>query len=257
MKIAGHTFLVTGGASGLGEATVRKIVQQGGNAVILDMNEQRGQEVATELGQSSVLFVKTNIVSEEDVSKAISATVSKFGGIHGVINCAGVASAIRVVGKNGAHPLAEFNKVLSINLTGTFNVLRLAAAYMSKQEPVNADGERGVIINTASVAAFEGQIGQAAYSASKGAVFAMTLPISRELSAFGIRCLCIAPGTFDTPMLKSLPQKARDSLATQVPFPKRLGDPSEFAHLVAHMIENPMLNGECVRIDGSIRMSAM
>lgn len=256
MKITSHTFLVTGGASGLGEATVRKIVKEGGNAVILDMNEQRGQDLANELG-AQALFVKTNIVSEEEVTKAIAAAVAKFGGIHGVINCAGVASAIRVVGRKGPYPLAEFNKVISINLTGTFNVLRLAAAQMAKQEPVSADGERGVIINTASVAAYEGQIGQAAYSASKGGVLAMTLPISRELASFGIRCMCIAPGTFETPLLKALPQKARDSLATQVPFPKRLGNPSEFAELVGHIIENSMLNGESIRIDGSIRMSAM
>ena len=194
----------------------------------------------------------------ESVKKSIESAISKFGAIHGAVNCAGVASAQKVVGRTSPYPLQEFNKVMTINVTGTFNVLRLAAWYMSKQEPVDSeDKERGVIINVSSVAAYEGQIGQAAYSASKGAVMAMTLPISRELGALGIRCVTIAPGIFDTPMLANLPPKVRESLAKQIPFPSRLGKTSEFAHLVSHIIENSMINGETIRLDGSIRMSAL
>jgi len=205
-----------------------------------------------------VLFAKTDVCDEKSVQQALDAGVRKFGGIHGVVNCAGIGAPSRVLsGKGAVHSLKGWERVLSINLTGTFNVLRLAAAIMAKQQPVTKDGERGVIINIASVAAFDGQIGQAAYSASKGGVVAMTLPIARELGALGIRCNTIAPGIFMTPMMAALPEKAQQSLATQVPFPKRLGDPAEFAAACVHMIETSYWNGAVVRLDGSIRMSAL
>ena len=251
MKIQNNTFIITGGASGLGLATTQMIVENGGNAVILDINEDAGKIVESD----KILFVKTDVSNEEQVQNAIDLAIKTFGGLHGVCNCAGVGPAQRVVGKNGVHSLAFFSKVVSINLIGTFNVIRLATNVMQNNEP-NEEGERGIIINTASVAAFDGQIGQAAYSASKGGIVAMTLPIARELARMGIRVMTIAPGIFETPLLASLPQDAQDSLGKQVPFPSRLGRPSEYANLVKHIIENQMLNGEVIRLDGAIRMNS-
>lgn len=250
MQIAGKTFLVTGGASGLGGATASVLREAGANVAILDLNASIGKKHAEEIG---ALFAQTDVTSEDSVKQAVQGAVDAYGEVNGVINCAGMGFASRVVGRNGLHPLEFFSKVIQVNTVGTFNVIRLAADVIKDAEP-NADGERGVIINTASVAAFEGQIGQAAYSASKGAVVSMTLPIAREFAAFGIRVCSIAPGTFDTPMLGMLPQEARDSLGKQVPFPSRLGDPREYGMLAKHIIENPMLNGEVIRLDGAIRM---
>jgi NAD(P)-dependent dehydrogenase (short-subunit alcohol dehydrogenase family) len=254
MNIQNKTFLVTGGASGLGLATAKMIIENGGNAVILDVNAEAGAKAEVDLGKA-VKFVKTDVANEEQVQNAIDISVSHFGGVHGVANCAGVGPAMRVVGKNGPHALDFFSKVININLVGTFNVIRLATNIMQNNEP-NEGGERGVIINTASVAAFAGQVGQAAYSASKGGIVAMTLPIARELARMGIRVMTIAPGIFETPLLASLPQEAQDSLGLQVPFPPRLGKPNEYANLVKHIIENMMLNGEVIRLDGAIRMAA-
>jgi len=254
MKIENKTFLVTGGASGLGFATAKMIVENGGNAVLLDVNEKAGTTAQTDLGAKSK-FIQTDVTSEEQVQNAVSQSVDTYGSIEGVINCAGVGPAKRVVGKDGPHPLDFFQKVININLIGTFNTLRLVADKMQNNEP-NTEGERGIIINTASVAAFDGQIGQAAYSASKGGIVAMTLPIAREFARMGIRVMAIAPGIFETPLLASLPQEAQDSLGKQVPFPPRLGRPSEFANLVKQIIENTMLNGEVIRLDGAIRMGA-
>jgi len=245
--------LVTGGASGLGGATVDMVVQAGGNAVILDVNEATGNALASRLG-GRVRFVKTDVTSEADVQRAVDTAVQSFGGVHGAVNAAGIGVAERVLGKEGPQPLANFTRVIHINLIGTFNVIRLAAASMSKNEP-NEAGERGVIVNTASVAAFDGQIGQAAYSASKGGIVGMTLPIAREFARVGVRVMTIAPGTFDTPLLAGLPEAARQSLAQQVPFPSRLGRPAEYAALVRHIFENEMLNGEVIRLDGAIRMA--
>lgn len=252
MQIAGKVFLVTGGGSGLGEATVRALAESGGRVVIADVKEEMGQALAGELG-GGARFVPCDVASEQSVREAIGSAVDHFGGLHGVVNCAGVALAIKVLGSKGPHPLDAFSTILNINLAGTFNVIRLAAQAMS-QFPASESGERGVIVNTASVAAFDGQIGQAAYAASKGGVVAMTLPIARELGRFGIRVVTIAPGTFDTPMLAMLPQEVRDSLAAQIPFPPRLGRPCEFAALVRHIVENEMINGETIRIDGALRM---
>jgi NAD(P)-dependent dehydrogenase (short-subunit alcohol dehydrogenase family) len=251
MNIQNQTFIITGGASGLGLATTKMIVENGGNAVVLDINEQAGKSLESD----KILFVKTDVSNEEQVQNAIDLAIKTFGGLHGICNCAGVGPAQRVVGKNGPHSLEFFSKVVSINLIGTFNVIRLATNVMQNNEP-NEGGERGIIINTASVAAFDGQIGQAAYSASKGGVAAMTLPIARELARMGIRVMTIAPGIFETPMLSSMPQDVQDSLGKQVPFPSRLGRPSEYANLVKHIIENQMLNGEVIRLDGAIRMNS-
>jgi NAD(P)-dependent dehydrogenase (short-subunit alcohol dehydrogenase family) len=254
MTIENKTFIITGGASGLGFATAKMIVENGGNAVLLDINSEAGEKSATDLGVKAK-YVKTDVANEEQVQNAIDLAVETFGGLHGIANCAGVGPAQRVVGKNGPHSLDFFTKVVNINLIGTFNVIRLATNVMQNNEP-NEDGERGVIINTASVAAFDGQIGQAAYAASKGGIVAMTLPIARELARMGIRVMTIAPGIFETPLLASLPQDAQDSLGKQVPFPPRLGRPSEYASLVKHIVENQMLNGEVIRLDGAIRMGA-
>jgi NAD(P)-dependent dehydrogenase (short-subunit alcohol dehydrogenase family) len=254
MKIENNTFLITGGASGLGFATAKMIIENGGNAVLLDINEMAGQQAELGLGNKA-RFVKTDVCSEEQVQNAIDQAVNTFGGLSGVINCAGTGPAMRVVGKNGPHALDFFSKVITINLIGTFNVIRLATNFMQNNEP-NEEGERGVIINTASVAAFDGQIGQAAYSASKGGIVAMTLPIARELARMGVRIMAIAPGIFETPLLASLPLEAQESLGKQVPFPPRLGRPSEFATLVKQIFENIMLNGEVIRLDGGIRMGA-
>lgn len=254
MQIKDNTFFVSGGASGLGEATVRMIVENGGNAVISDINTDAGTALEKALGKST-LFVKTDITNEEEVKTALNLGTAKFGAIHGLVNCAGLGPAMRILGKNGVHELAFFQKIIQVNLIGTFNTLRLAADRMQHNAP-NEEGERGVIINTASVAAFEGQIGQAAYSASKGGIVAMTLPVARELARTGIRVMAIAPGIFETPLLAAYTQEVRDSLGAQVPFPPRLGKPAEYARLVKHILENPMLNGEVIRLDGAIRMAA-
>ncbi len=254
MQINNNTFLITGGASGLGFATAQTLISSGGTAVLLDLNEEAGKKAQQSLGNKA-LFVKTDVVKEEDVKNAIEKAKSTFRNIHGIINCAGVGLAKRVVGKEGPQSLDFFNKVVQINLIGTFNTIRLVAAEMQHNTP-EASGERGIVINTASVAAFDGQIGQAAYSASKGGIVAMTLPIAREFANMGIRVNAIAPGIFETPLLAGLSQEAQDSLGKQVPFPPRLGKPSEFASLVKHIIENEMINAEVIRLDGGIRMAS-
>lgn len=253
MEIKGLTALITGGASGLGEATARRLHAHGANVVVIDLNEERGNALVHELGER-IKFQKTNVADEAQVQAAIDLAISSFGTLHAAINCAGIGSALKTVGKEGPHPLDVFKKVIDVNLIGTFNVIRLAAFAMERNEP-NEGGERGVIINTASVAAFDGQIGQAAYSASKGGVVGMTLPIARDLARSGIRVVTIAPGLFATPLLASLPEEAQASLGKQVPFPPRLGRPDEYAQLAAQIIENQMLNGEVIRLDGAIRMA--
>lgn len=254
MNVKDCIAVVTGGASGLGEACVRTLVKEGGRAVIFDLQDERGTNLAAELG-ASCLYTKTDVTSEESVQASIARAVEVFGTINAAINCAGVGAAAKVLSKKGPYPLKAFNWVVQINLIGTFNVIRLAVEQMAKNTP-NAAGERGVIVNTASAAAFDGQIGQAAYSASKAGVVGMTLPIARECAEYGIRVMTIAPGLFDTPMLALLPQEARDALGASVPFPKRLGNPMEYAMLAKHIIENTMLNGEVIRLDGAIRMAA-
>lgn len=251
MEIQGNVFIVTGGGSGLGAATARRLAGQGATVVIADINEEAGSAVADSLGERAY-YHRTDVTDPTSVEQLV-ALAENSGPLCGVINCAGVAIATKVLGREGPHDLASFSRVIQVNLIGTFNVIRLAAEAMAQSEP-NAEGERGVIINTASVAAIEGQIGQAAYSASKGGVVGMTLPIARELARHGIRVMTIAPGLFDTPMLAGLPEKARQSLAEQIPFPSRLGDPAEYARLAQHIIENPMLNGEIIRLDGALRM---
>lgn len=253
MQIQGHTFLVSGGSSGLGAACVRRLAALQANVVIADINREVGQALADELG-GSVIFAYSNVTEEASVKSAVAGAIERFGNLHGVINCAGIAIAKRVLGKEAPHELDAFAKVVGVNLIGSFNVIRLAAAAMAQNEP-GQDGERGIIINTASVAAFDGQIGQAAYSASKGGVVGMTLPIAREFARLGIRVMTIAPGIFDTPMMAGLPEAARVSLGQQVPFPSRLGHPDEYAALAQHIIENTMLNGEVIRLDGAIRMA--
>ncbi|MBI1814408.1 MAG: 3-hydroxyacyl-CoA dehydrogenase [Deltaproteobacteria bacterium] len=252
MKIEGSVAIVTGGASGLGEATVRMLVANGGRAAILDRPQSNGTQMAAELGKN-VIFTPADVTNEGEVSAAVAKATEAFGTVHVAVNCAGVGAAMRTVSKSGPMPLEIFTKVIEINLIGTFNVIRLAAAQMQKNQP-NDEGERGVLINTASIAAFDGQIGQAAYSASKGGVVGMTLPIARDLASLGIRCLTIAPGTFDTPMLAMLPEPQRQALGAQIPFPSRLGRPSEYAALARHIIENPVLNGETIRLDGALRL---
>lgn len=252
MQIKDCRAIVTGGASGLGEATTRNIAANGGKVVIFDQSEERGTQLQTELGDA-VLFLKVDVTKEEDIQEAVNNAVEFMGSVNTVVNCAGIGIAEKVLGRNGVHNLSLFARVINVNLVGTFNVIRLAAEKMITNE-VNDEHERGVIVNTASVAAFEGQIGQAAYSASKGGVVGMTLPIARELARYGIRVMAIAPGLFHTPMFDTLPQEARDSLGKMTPFPTRLGYPSEYAKLVQSIIENPMLNGETIRLDGAIRM---
>lgn len=244
--------VVTGGASGLGEATVRQLIRQGGRVAILDLNEERGNLLAGELGDS-VICLPTDVTNEQEVTDSLVTAAEQFSGINVAVNCAGIGTPGKMLSKNGPMPLTQFEKVVQVNLIGTFNVTRLAASHMQQNEP-DSEGERGVIINTASVAAYEGQIGQAAYSASKGGVVSMTLPIARELASSGIRVMAVAPGLIDTPMFDGLPDAAREALAGMVPFPKRLGKPSEYAQLVQHIIENTMLNGEVIRLDGGIRM---
>jgi len=253
MQLKGSTFIVTGGASGLGEASARALAGGGANVVIADMQAERGESVAKELG-AAARFVKCDVTSEADAKSVVDAALKMFGGLQGLINCAGIGGAEKTVGKEGPHALASFARIVNVNLIGTFNMIRLAADAMAKGRP-NAGGERGVIVNTASVAAFDGQIGQAAYSASKGGIVGMTLPIARDLARSGIRVMTIAPGIFATPMLKGLPQEVQDSLGAQVPFPSRLGQPDEYAALVRHIVENAMLNGEVIRLDGAIRMA--
>ncbi|MBV8153675.1 MAG: 3-hydroxyacyl-CoA dehydrogenase [Candidatus Eremiobacteraeota bacterium] len=252
MQLSEKVFLVTGGASGLGAACVREFASAGSRVVICDVSE-RGAELAAELG-NSVRFARTDVTDEAQVSAAIAKAVSEFGGLHGAVNCAGIATAERTVGREGPQPLAHFTKVVTVNLIGTFNVIRLAAAEMMKRA-VEPGEDRGVIVCTASVAAFDGQIGQAAYAASKGGVVGLTLPIAREFASQQIRVVTIAPGIFDTPLLAGLPEAARESLGKQNPFPSRLGRPSEYAALARHIAENQMLNGEVIRIDGALRMA--
>ncbi|NYT24199.1 3-hydroxyacyl-CoA dehydrogenase [Alcaligenaceae bacterium] len=250
MDIKDKVFIVTGGASGLGAGTVRMLVENGGRTVIADVQDEAGQELARELGQ---VFVHCDVTQEADGQAAVDAAL-KLGPLFGLVNCAGIAPASRTVGRNGPHPLDMFQKVISINLIGSFNMIRLAATAMSENTP-EPTGERGVLINTASVAAFDGQIGQAAYSASKGGVVGMTLPIARDLAKSGIRCLTIAPGIFGTPMMFGMPKEVQDSLAASIPFPSRLGRPEDYAKLVHSIITNDMLNGETIRLDGAIRMA--
>jgi NAD(P)-dependent dehydrogenase (short-subunit alcohol dehydrogenase family) len=252
MELTGRTVLVTGGGSGLGAATARMVVAQGGSVVLADVDAERGGRVADELGERA-RFVATDVTDEDSVAAAVAAA-AEAGGLHVAVSCAGIAPAERVLGRQGPHSLARFVAVVQVNLVGTFNVARLAAEAMAANEPLE-DGERGVIVNTASVAAFDGQVGQAAYSASKAGVAGMTLPIARELARHGIRVMAIAPGIFDTPMLAAMPDQVRESLGAQVPFPSRLGQPEEYAALVRHIVENRMLNGEVIRLDGAIRMA--
>jgi NAD(P)-dependent dehydrogenase (short-subunit alcohol dehydrogenase family) len=253
MQIEGSTFIVTGGASGLGAATARMIVDGGGRVVIADLKEDEGRSCAGALGAAAT-FIRTDVADEASGKAAVTAAIDAFGAVHGLVNCAGIVHGEKVVGKDGPHTLAGFARTIGINLIGTFNLVRLAADAMAKNAP-NDGGERGVIVNTASVAAFDGQIGQAAYSASKAGVAGMTLPIARELARFGIRVMAIAPGIFETPMVAGLSADVQQSLGKMVPFPPRLGKPAEFASLVRQIIENPMLNGEVIRLDGAIRMA--
>ncbi|MFO1363247.1 MAG: 3-hydroxyacyl-CoA dehydrogenase [Burkholderiales bacterium] len=253
MEVAGNTFLVTGGASGLGAGTVRTLAAGGANVVIADLQADKGEALAKELG-AKARYAQCDVTSEADGKAAVETALKAFGGLQGLVNCAGIAIGEKTIGKEGPHALASFTRVITINLIGTFNMIRLAADAMARGKP-NADGERGVIVNTASVAAYDGQIGQAAYSASKGGVVGMTLPIARDLARSGIRVCTIAPGIFLTPMLEGLSKEIQDSLGQQVPFPSRLGKPAEYAALARHIIENPMLNAETIRIDGAIRMA--
>ena len=245
MQIKDRTFLVTGGASGLGEATTRALLDRGGHVVVADR---------AGTAPEGAVFVEADVTDAVQVAHAVAEATRQPGPLSGVVNCAGIGSAAKVISRDGPQPLADFERIVGVNLIGPFNVIRLAAAAMAENEP-DDDGGRGVIVNTASVAAYEGQVGQAGYSASKGGVVAMTLPIARELAAYGIRVNTIAPGLFLTPMMHQLPEKARASLGEQVPYPSRLGDPAEYAHLVTHIVENQMLNGETIRLDGAIRMA--
>jgi NAD(P)-dependent dehydrogenase (short-subunit alcohol dehydrogenase family) len=252
MDISNRAFLVTGGGSGLGEATARELAGAGANVLIADVQDDKGTAVADSIGEAA-RFAHVDVTDEDSVRAGLDAAREAFGALHGAVNCAGVAIAQRVISRAGPHPLDQFEWVIRINLIGTFNVIRLASEASVTNEP-DAGGERGVIVNTASIAAFDGQVGQAAYSASKGGVAGLTLPIARELGRSGIRVVTIAPGIFETPMMALLPEPARAHLLEQTVFPKRLGDPAEFAALVRHAIENPMLNGEVIRLDGAIRM---
>ncbi|MCY1667088.1 3-hydroxyacyl-CoA dehydrogenase [Rhizobium sp. SL86] len=253
MEIAGRSFIVTGAASGLGAATTEMLVSAGARVVIADRDEAAGAAAAARLGEA-VRFALTDVTREEDGKAAVALAESVFGGLHGLVNCAGVAPGEKVLGREGPHRLESFARAVSINLIGTFNMARLAAEAIAKSAP-NAGGERGIIINTASIAAFDGQVGQAAYAASKAGVAGLTLPMARELARHGIRVMTIAPGIFKTPMMAGMPQEVQDSLGASVPFPSRLGEPSEYAALVRHIIENAMLNGEVIRLDGALRMA--
>ena len=253
MQLRGQTIVVSGGASGLGAATVEMVVAAGGRAAVLDVNDAAGLAQASRLGDA-VMFVRTDVTSAAAVQTAIDHVRAACGAIYGLVCTAGIVTAERVLGKDGVQPLEHFARVIEVNLAGTFNVIRLVAAAMADNAPAPG-GERGVIVMTASVAAFEGQIGQAAYAASKGGIVGMTLPLAREFARIGVRVMTIAPGTFDTPLMAALPEAARESLGQQVPFPPRLGRPAEYAALVGHIIENEMLNGEVIRLDGAIRMA--
>ncbi len=252
MKIPLHTFLITGGSSGLGAATARMVAQNGGNALIADLDAASGADLENELGPQAC-FVPTDVTKEESVLAALRLAEERFGGLHGVVNCAGIIIGKKVFGKRGPHSLEAFEKIIRVNLIGTFNVIRLSVPLMARGEP-NEGGERGVIINTSSIAASDGQIGQAAYSASKGGLASMTLPLARELSQHGIRVATIAPGIFRTAMTDNMPEAMRETLARQVPFPPRFGEPDEFAGLVRHITENAMINGAIIRLDGGLRM---
>jgi len=254
MEIKDKVAVITGGASGLGAATARALVERGAKVAIFDLQEDKGQALVAELGADNALFQNVNVVSEESVQAGIAATMAKFGAIHICCNYAGIGNAVKTVGKDGPFPLDKFKLIIDVNLIGTFNVLRLAANEMQKNEPYNEFGGRGCIINTASVAAYEGQIGQAAYSASKGGIVGMTLPIARDLSSIGIRCNTIVPGLIHTPLFQGAPQNVIDALSAQVLYPKRLGRPEEIALVALMLIENEYMNGECVRMDGGIRM---
>jgi len=253
MRIEGSSALVAGGASGLGEATARRLHGEGASVVVADLNAEKGEALAAELGERA-RFVEANVMEPAPVQAAVDAAAEDEGGLRISVCCAGIGWAQRTAGKQGAHDLEIFHNVIKVNLIGTFNVLRLAAAAMTGNEP-GADGERGVCVNTASIAAYDGQIGQVAYSASKGGIVGMTLPAARDLAGRGVRVVTIAPGTFDTPLLAALPEDARAELGTQIPFPSRLGQPEEFAALAAHVVENQMLNGETIRLDGALRMA--
>ena len=252
MEISNNAFIVTGASSGLGAATARMIVGQGGKVLLVDINP-KGEEVAAELG-ANARFVATDVTNPESAQAAVDACLKTFGNLRGLVNCAGVATSEKLVGKEGAHTMETFMRAININLVGSFNMMRLAATAMSEQPPL-ADNERGVIVNTASAAAFDGQIGQVAYSASKGGIVGMTLPAARDLSRYGIRVVAVAPGIFETPMLMGLPEAVRESLGKTVPYPPRLGRPAEYASLVAQIIGNVMLNGEVIRLDGALRMA--
>jgi 3-hydroxyacyl-CoA dehydrogenase / 3-hydroxy-2-methylbutyryl-CoA dehydrogenase len=254
MDINGKVAVITGGASGLGAATARLLVSKGAKVSIFDLQEDKGKALVEELGADNALFQTVNVVSEESVQAGVAATMAKFGAIHICCNYAGIGNAIKTVGKDGPFPLDKFKLIIDVNLIGTFNVLRLCANEMQKNEPYNEFGGRGCIINTASVAAYEGQIGQAAYSASKGGIVGMTLPIARDLSSIGVRCNTIVPGLIHTPLFQGAPQNVIDALAAQVLYPKRLGRPEEIAHVAIMLIENEYMNGESVRMDGGIRM---
>jgi len=249
MQISNNVFIVTGAASGLGAGTVRMLVEYGAKVVMADVQDEMGQALANELGQ---VYVHCDVTQETDATAVVEAAV-KLGSLYGLINCAGIAPAAKTVGKNGPHPLELFQKALMVNTVGSFNMIRLAAAAMQQNEPLDT-GERGVLINTASVAAYDGQIGQAAYAASKAAVVGMTLPIARDMASQGIRCVTIAPGIFGTPMIFGMPQNVQDSLAASIPFPSRLGRPEDYAKLVHQVVTNDMINGETIRLDGAIRM---
>jgi NAD(P)-dependent dehydrogenase (short-subunit alcohol dehydrogenase family) len=252
MKIAGSTTVITGGASGLGRATAERLLGSGGRVALLDLSTSPGVDAARAMGPEA-LFTPADVTSAEQVTTALDAALKRFGAIHALVNCAGIGTAEKTFGKRGPADLARFTRTIQVNLIGTFNCIRLAAAHIAENPP-GPDGERGVIINTASVAAFDGQIGQAAYSASKGGIVGMTLPIARDLAELGIRVCTIAPGLFDTPMMATLPEPVRIALGKQVPFPPRLGQPAEYAALAVHIMENSMLNGETIRLDGAIRM---
>jgi NAD(P)-dependent dehydrogenase (short-subunit alcohol dehydrogenase family) len=252
MQIGDRVFVVTGGASGLGAATARMLAEGGGRVVVADLKEDEGRALVSDVG-ANARFVRTDVTDEPSAKAAVAAAVESFGGLHGLINCAGIVHAEKVVGKDGPHALASFARTVNINLVGSFNLTRLAAEAIAKSAP-NSDGERGVIVYTASVAAFDGQIGQAAYAASKAGLVGMTLPVARELARSGIRVMTIAPGIFHTPMMASLTAEVQEALGRMVPFPPRLGRPEEFASLVREIVVNPMLNGEVIRLDGAIRM---
>jgi len=254
MQIRDSVFLITGGGSGLGAAAVRELAQAGAKVVVVDLDEAAGSACVEPLGAGAIA-VQADIRDESAARRAVAQARERFGALHGLVNCAGVAGGEKILGRQGPHGLDSFGRIVGINLIGTFNMLRLAAEAMADNPP-NAEGERGVIVNTASIAAFDGQIGQAAYAASKGGVASMTLPAARELARFGIRVMTVAPGVFETPMMAGMSQEIRDSLAAGVPFPPRLGRPAEHAALVRHIFENPMLNGEVIRLDGALRMAA-